>query len=109
MEYAMKFAKENNVILVLKGPNTLVVSPAGDCYINQSGSQALAQAGSGDLLAGMIGGILSATCDVYTGVCMAVWLHGYLAEYGLSEHSMQNFPLEEYPAIMDRLFKEHGY
>ena len=109
MEYAEAFARENNVILVLKGPNTLVVSPAGEYYINQSGNQALAQAGSGDLLAGILGGILSLTCDVFKAVCMAVWLHGYLAEEGCKKYSIQNFPIEEYPAIMDEVFRRHGF
>ena len=109
MEYAESFARENNVILVLKGPNTLVVSPAGEYYINQSGNQALAQAGSGDLLAGILGGILSMTCDVFKAVCMAVWLHGHLAEEGCRKHSIQNFPIEEYPSIMDEVFRRHGF
>ncbi len=109
MHYAETFARENNVILVLKGPNTIVVSPAGEYYINQSGNQALAQAGSGDLLAGILGGMLSLTCDVFKAVCMAVWLHGFLAEEGCKTHSIQNFPLEEYPRIMDEVFRRHGF
>jgi NAD(P)H-hydrate epimerase len=109
IEYASDFAIKNKVYIVLKGPNTVVISPKGECYINQSGNQALAQAGSGDLLTGMIAGILTATADVYRAVCMAVWLHGYLADIGLKDHSIQNFPIEDYPSIMDRLFKKHGY
>ena len=54
IETALEFAKDYKVIVVLKGPNTIVVSPCGDIYINQSGNQALAQAGSGDLLTGIL-------------------------------------------------------
>jgi NAD(P)H-hydrate epimerase len=109
MEYASRFAKENNVIVVLKGPSTIVVSPLGDTYINNTGNQALAQAGSGDLMTGIMAGILTFTKDVFTAVCMAVWLHGRLAEIGTEEHSCQNFPLECYPELMDRLFRKHGF
>jgi NAD(P)H-hydrate epimerase len=77
-------------------------------YFNQSGSQALAQAGSGDLLTGIMTGILSMTKDVMTAVCMSVWLHGYLAEIGTEEHAIQNFPIEQFPEFMDKLFKKHG-
>ena len=93
--------------VVLKGSNTIVVSPEGDVYINQSGCAALAQAGSGDLLTGMIAGILTYKANLFQGICMAVWLHGYLSEYGLRYHSMLDFPLECYPQLADELFKEH--
>lgn len=106
-ECALFFAKKYHVHVVLKGSNTIVVSPEGDVYINQSGCAALAQAGSGDLLTGMIAGILTYKANLFQGICMAVWLHGYLSEYGLRYHSMLDFPLECYPQLADELFKEH--
>lgn len=108
IELAMQFAKKHHVYVVLKGPHTIVTSPSGDCYINQSGNQALAQAGSGDLLTGILTGILSMTKDVYQAICMSVWLHGYIAEYGTQEQSIQNFSLESYPTIMDKIFHHHN-
>jgi hydroxyethylthiazole kinase-like uncharacterized protein yjeF len=106
---ALKFAKEYGVIVVLKSPNTIVVSPSGEVYINQTGSQALAQAGSGDILTGMMTALLSMTRDVFQAVCMAVWLHGYLADLGTRTHSIQGFRLDRYPEIMDELFARHGF
>ena len=109
IQLAKDFAKEYDVIIVLKGPHTIVVSPEGELYINQSGCQALAQAGSGDLLTGMITAMCTFTRSTYQAVCMAVWAHGYIAEIGSKEHSMQNFPLQEYPKIMDQLFQKHHF
>lgn len=109
IDAASAFARRNHVILVLKGPNTIIAAPDGRCAINQSGNAALAQAGSGDLLTGMITAMLTMEKDVFKAVCMAVWLHGWIADQGLQYHSMQNFPLEEYPKIMDHLFQKHGY
>ena len=106
---ASDFAKDYKVIVVLKGPNTVVAFPNGEFYINQSGNQALAQAGAGDLLAGILTGLLTMTCDVYTAVCMGVWLHGYLADIGIRSRSIQGFRLESYPELMDTLFREHGF
>lgn len=108
-ECAVSFSKQFHVYVVLKGANTIVVSPDGRKYINESGCQALAQAGSGDLLTGMTASLLTCEKDIFTAVCMAVWLHGYLSEYGLKYHSIQNFPLECYPSLMDELFRKHGY
>ena len=56
----------------------------------------------------MMTAMLAMTRDVFTAVCMAVWLHGYLAELGTKNHSMQNFRLETYPELMDELFRKHG-
>lgn len=106
-ECALQFAEKYHMYVVLKGANTIVVSPEGDVYINQSGCAALAQAGSGDLLTGMIAGMLTLKRDLFQGLCMAVWFHGYLSEYGLQYHSIQNFPLECYPSVSDELFRKH--
>lgn len=108
IEYAKDFAQKHKVYVVLKGPHTIVTSPNGDLYINQSGNQALAQAGSGDLLTGMIVGLLTLTADVFTAICMGVWLHGYLADYGKQFYAMHTFPIEKYPKIMNELLKKHG-
>jgi len=107
--YALSFAKEYKVYLVLKVPNTIVVSPAGDLYINQSGNEALAQAGSGDLLTGMITEMLALRGDVFTAVCMAVYMHGHLADYGMKYYARRALPLEEYPKLMNELFMKHGF
>ena len=106
-ECALQFARKYHMYVVLKGANTIVVSPEGDVYINQSGCAALAQAGSGDLLTGMIAGMLTLKRDLFQGLCMAVWFHGYLSEYGLKYHSIQNFPLECYPSVSNELFRKH--
>lgn len=77
---AKHFAQEHGVTLVLKGPNTLVVSSDGRMYVNQTGHQNLAKAGSGDVLAGLIGGFCAQQLDPFTACCMAVWLHGQAAD-----------------------------
>ena len=107
LKYASLFAKEYQVIVVLKSPNTIVASPSGEIYINQTGNPSLAQAGSGDLLTGMLTAMLTLHCDVFKAVCMAVWLHGHLADLGLQNQSIQNFDLESYPTIMDQLFQKY--
>lgn len=108
-ECARQFAEQYHVYVVLKGANTIVVSPDGKTYINQSGCAALAQAGSGDLLTGIMAGTVNLSKDIFTGICMAVWFHGFLSEYGLQYHSIRNFPLECYPQLADELFQKHGF
>lgn len=109
IEILKRFTKDYNVTVVLKGPNTTVVFPDGEVYINETGNQALAKAGSGDVLTGMMTALLTEVKDVKKAVIMAVWLHGYLAEKGTASHSLQNFDIRCYPDLMDQLFKKHGY
>ena len=106
---ASAFAKDYRVTVVLKGANTVIAFPNGNLYINETGNAALAQAGSGDLLTGILAGLLTMTRDVETAVCMGVWLHGHLADLGIKEHSIQAFPLESFPHLMDQLFRSHGF
>ena len=103
-ETAVCFAKKNNVILVLKGKNTLVVSPFGEVYVNDSGNEALARAGSGDILTGMICGLCALYDDPYTAAEDAVWLHGHLCDMAMKHHSKEVFDLMMYPKLADEFF-----
>jgi len=78
---ARKFAETNRVILVLKGQRTVVAHPDGRVAINPTGTPAMAKAGSGDILTGMIAGML-AQDPRDLSVEQAVWLHGRAGELG---------------------------
>lgn len=72
---AKSFAKEYGVILILKGAATIVTD--GDrLYINSTGSSALAKAGSGDVLAGLLVSVLSYHPDPLIATALSVYLHG---------------------------------
>lgn len=103
-EYALQFAKEYRVTLVLKGPCTLVISPTGEIYINQTGNNALARAGSGDILTGLITGLLSQTKDIFRAVIMAVWLHSYAADLATKKHSKIAFKFEYFEEAIDSFY-----
>ncbi|MBQ3508921.1 MAG: NAD(P)H-hydrate dehydratase [Peptococcaceae bacterium] len=76
MAVAQEFAEKHNVWLVLKGANTIVAAPDGRLYMNVTDSPALAVAGSGDVLAGMIGAFLAQGMQPEDACCCAVYLHG---------------------------------
>ncbi|MBI3399099.1 MAG: NAD(P)H-hydrate dehydratase [Deltaproteobacteria bacterium] len=73
---ATKFAKENKVILVLKGAKTIIAEPSGKIFINPTGNPGMATAGTGDVLAGMIGGFIAQGYSQLDAANMAVYLHG---------------------------------
>lgn len=78
---AKSFAAEHNVILLLKGSNTIIAAPDGRAYINTSGNTALAKAGCGDVLTGIIGGLLAMKVEPFTAAVLGAYLHGKAAEY----------------------------
>lgn len=76
VRYARDFAYRENVILVLKSHKT-VVTDGEEAFVNDSGCQGLAKAGSGDVLSGMIAGLVARGVKPFLAAKMGVWLHGY--------------------------------
>ncbi len=76
MEMAQEFAREYNVICVLKDVRTITSIPYGKTYVNLSGNHGMATAGSGDVLSGMIGGLLAGGMRSETAAALGVYLHG---------------------------------
>lgn len=66
--------------VVLKGAGTLVCSPDGGLQINTSGNPGLATAGTGDVLAGMLGSLIAQKLPLDQAIAGAVWLHGAAAD-----------------------------
>lgn len=78
---AEKFAAQYQVALVLKGDRTIIAFPDGETWINPTGSPAMATGGTGDILTGMIAGLLAQhPGDPKRAVVAAVWLHGRCGE-----------------------------
>ncbi|MBP3626603.1 MAG: NAD(P)H-hydrate dehydratase [Clostridia bacterium] len=74
--YASKTAKELNVILVLKGANTIVALPNGKIFFNTTGNPGMATGGSGDVLAGITVSLLAQGVACEEAVKSAVYIHG---------------------------------
>lgn len=86
LKIAVGFAKEHNVVTVLKDARTVVASPDGRVYINVTGNNALAKAGSGDVLTGLIGAFIAQGVELFTACMLAVYLHGKAGE--VSSHKL---------------------
>jgi NAD(P)H-hydrate epimerase len=65
--------------VLLKGPDTVIAAPDGRVIVSSHAPPTLATAGSGDVLAGLIGGLLAQHVDSYKAAAMAAWLHGEAA------------------------------
>lgn len=90
-EIARRFAEEYGVTLVLKGHHTLVAAPDRPLLQNETGNPGMATGGSGDVLAGLIGGLAAQGLSPYESAMCGVYLHGLAGDRAaarLSQHGM---------------------
>ncbi|HRK97965.1 MAG: NAD(P)H-hydrate dehydratase [Alphaproteobacteria bacterium] len=81
VERARAASAKTGAIIVLKGADTVIAAPDGRAVINSTGSGWLATAGTGDVLAGMIAGLVARrVLGLFDATCAAVWIHGKAAE-----------------------------
>lgn len=110
IKIAREYAYNNQVIVVLKGYNTVVAAPSGKTYINETGNPGMATGGSGDVLAGMIGALITNSSEIHQAVCATVYFHGLagdLAAKDLSMTAMLPSDLINYlPTIFKKIEKE---
>jgi hydroxyethylthiazole kinase-like uncharacterized protein yjeF len=94
---ARQFAREHELIVVLKGHRTLVVHPDGEAWVNTTGNPGMATGGTGDILTGMVAGMLAQEKraqnpqSALLAVCAAVHLHGLAGDVmreTVGEHSL---------------------
>ena len=96
---ARSFATERGAHLVLKGNRSVIAAPDGRVWINPTGSPAMASGGTGDVLTGLVAGLVAQFPDqMEKALLAAVWLHGRAGELGAAK-------LGEKPLIATDLFK----
>lgn len=100
-----EFAKQHSLIVVLKGPQT-VVTDGVQVYINDTGNSGMATGGSGDVLTGLLAAVLAQGVPVFDAACVAVWLHGAAGDSAADAFSREAMIASDLPQHFGRAWRK---
>jgi len=114
LQVAREFAREHDLILVLKGHRTLIAHPDGTIWVNSTGNPGMATGGTGDILTGMVAGLMAQNPkQIFAAVTAAVYLHGLAGDVAcekMGEHSLVATDLlDAFPEAFRRTRLEHKF
>ncbi len=103
---AQTFAIEHKLIVVLKGAYTAICTPLGNVYFNDSGNPGMATAGSGDVLTGIILGLLAQGMEPETAAVSGVFLHGTAGDLAAIYRSEESMIAGDIIEMLGKAFKQ---
>lgn len=96
----------HRLIVVLKGAYTSIATPDGAIFFNNTGNAGMATAGSGDVLTGLITGLIAQGYRPLEAALCGVWLHGRSGDLALAEHTMQTLNARHLIQFLPKAFSE---
>jgi NAD(P)H-hydrate epimerase len=105
---ARALAAQSGAVAVLKGARSLVAHPDGRLWVNPTGNPLLASGGSGDVLAGLIGGLMAQGLSALDAARAGTYLHGLAADLAQTDHGQRGLMAEELTDWLPKAFREVG-
>jgi hydroxyethylthiazole kinase-like uncharacterized protein yjeF len=101
---ARNFATRHKVVLVLKGASTVIAAPDGRTFVNPTGNSGLASGGTGDVLTGLIVGLMAQGMSPLDAACAGVFLHGLAADIAVQSLTEYCLAAGDLPGYLSRAF-----
>ena len=98
---AWELCAETGCCVVMKGYHSRVFTPNGTCYVNTTGGPGMAKGGSGDVLTGLIGGLMARGYSAEDAATLGVWIHGYAGDVLSAERTEEAFSSRD---LIDKLY-----
>jgi ADP-dependent NAD(P)H-hydrate dehydratase / NAD(P)H-hydrate epimerase len=108
LEKQKKLALQLNSVIVLKGAFTSIAAPDGNVYFNSTGNPGMATGGSGDVLTGIITGLLAQNYNPTEAAILGVYLHGYAGDLAANELGMNSLIASDLVLFLSQAFKRHS-
>jgi NAD(P)H-hydrate epimerase len=105
---ALKKSKEHNIYIVLKGHHTFISTPQGKGYFNNTGNPGMANAGSGDVLSGIITSLLAQGSTPLHACLLGVYLHGLAGDFAAAKFSQEAMIAGDITDYLGEAFKTLG-
>jgi NAD(P)H-hydrate epimerase len=99
-------AKKIKSVIILKGANTCIALPNGNCFFNTTGNAGMATAGSGDVLTGILLGLIAQGYSAEDASCIGVYLHGLAGDIALKNQSQESLIADDIIINLGHGFKE---
>ncbi|WP_185856064.1 NAD(P)H-hydrate dehydratase [Blattabacterium cuenoti] len=106
LDFLKKFSVKHKVFVVLKGAHTVISTPHGELYFNSTGNPGMSTAGSGDVLTGMITGLLSQGYSPKESCIMGVYLHGLSGDLSSKKFSEESIIAMDILNSIGKAYKE---
>ncbi len=106
LKLCVEMAKANQCFIVLKGPHTAIACPGGETYFNTTGNAGMATAGSGDVLTGILTGLLAQGYAEKEACILGVYLHGMAGDIGAKKISQESLISGDIIDYLGEAFKQ---
>ncbi len=106
-EVQKKFAKDLGLYIILKGAHTCIATPDGNCFFNSTGNPGMATGGSGDVLTGIITGLMAQQYTAEEAAIIGVYLHGFAGDLAVEAQSEEAMVAGDIVSCLGKAFENH--
>ena len=103
---ALRLSRDTGCVVVRKGFHSQVITPDGEIHMNTTGNPGMAKGGSGDVLTGLIGGLLARGYPAARAACLGVWLHGFAGDRLTATRTAEAYDSRDLISALPEAFRE---